>query len=82
MNVMMTKNFMSEAKALELKDNSDFAAIALKLSEVAGMNHKELQKLKVKDSMNDVYVIKHKNLRLFFTKNDENVVALSVASFN
>ncbi|WP_349844409.1 hypothetical protein ABNP39_08040 [Pantoea dispersa] len=82
MKVMMTNNFMAEANSLGLKDTSDFAAVALKLSEIERMSANQLQKLKVQGSKNDVYVIKHKSLRIFFTKSEEGVIALSITSFN
>jgi len=81
MNIQMTNNFMKEANELDLSQTSDFAAIALKLSEIKDKNESELKSYKVRDTLNDVYVIKHKSYRIFFTKNDNGLIVLSITRF-
>ncbi|MGC0970173.1 hypothetical protein WKH29_02685 [Pantoea agglomerans] len=81
MNIQMTNNFMKEANELDLSQTSDFAAIALKLSEIKDKDESELKSYKVRDTLNDVYVIKHKSYRIFFTKNDNGLIVLSITRF-
>lgn len=81
MSVLLTKHFQERYKSREVSNQIPLKEVVSLFENISAQGIENNPKVhRVPNTTEEIYVVKHRNLRIFLTKKDNDLVLLSITN--